>query len=103
MSDGSINNDDCKQQVQSKADEVLSGLAAKKKLLETRECVRLTCVKKPTCMTPTCMTPTWREPSWGEPYFAIPACPMAQSTMMTAEKNPDSKSVLVQSLSLCRS
>jgi hypothetical protein len=48
MSDGSINNDDCKQQVQSKADEVLSGLAAKKKLLETRECVRLTCVKKPT-------------------------------------------------------
>lgn len=46
MPDGSINNQDCKQQtpkkqqVQSKADEVLSGLAAKKKLLETKECVR---------------------------------------------------------------
>ena len=46
MPDGIIYNRDCKQltlkkqQVQSKADEVLSGLAAKKKLLATKECVR---------------------------------------------------------------
>jgi uncharacterized protein YjbI with pentapeptide repeats len=38
MPDGSINNSNCKRQVQSENDEVLSGVADKKKLLATNEC-----------------------------------------------------------------